>query len=325
MGDGGTATRTKTWGLCLAVLSSICFGASGPFGKALINAGFDPLQAVWLRIVGAAVVLAAIVLVLRGVARLRELRPFLPHLVVYGLTGVAGCQACYFIAASRLPVGIAILLEFTGPVLVLAWIRLVRRTPVPRSAAAGVAVAMVGLACVVEVWTGLRLDAVGLLAGLGAAACQAGYFLMVERLTGDVDPLAMTAAGGVVAALVLALPATPWAIPWHVLPSMVEVGDHAAPGWALAAWIILVSTVVAYLTGVAAVQRLSAPVAGAICYTEAVAATLIAWATLGERLSAVQLAGGTIVLVGAFIAQRAAASRAPIAETAEIPVTVPTG
>jgi drug/metabolite transporter (DMT)-like permease len=319
MGGGNSAARTKAWGLGFAVVSSICFGASGPFGKALINAGFDPLQAVWLRILGAALVLVPLVLMLRATA-LRGLRPFLPQLLGYGLTGVAGCQALYFIAASRLPVGIAILLEFTGPVLVLGWIRVVRRTRVPRSAAVGVAVAMAGLACVVEVWSGLRLDTVGLLAGLGAAACQATYFLLVERLTGDIDPLVMTTAGSVVGAAVLTIPAVPWTIPWHVLPTTVAVGPHSAPAWALAAWIILVSTVVAYLTGVAAVQRLSAPVAGAICYTEAVAATLIAWAALGERLSTVQLVGGSIVLIGAFIAQRAVTERARIAETAEIPV-----
>ncbi|KAB2349156.1 EamA family transporter [Actinomadura rudentiformis] len=308
-GQGGGAARAKAWGLALAVFSSVCFGASGPFGKALINAGLTPLQAVWLRIAGAALVLVPLVLMLRGTAGLRTLRPHLRPVVLYGVTGVAGCQAFYFVAASRLPVGIAILLEFTGPLLVLAWIRLVRRAPVHRTAALGITVAMIGLAMVVQVWAGLRLDAVGLAAGLGAAACQAAYFLLVERLTGGVDPLVTTAAGAVVAAVALTAIAAPWALPWDVLPAQVPVGDHTAPGWLLAAWVIVVSTVLAYLTGAAAVQRLSAEVAGAICYTEAVAATLIAWAALGERLTPVQLAGGAVVLTGAFIAQRAVSAR----------------
>ncbi|GLW66400.1 membrane protein [Actinomadura rubrobrunea] len=304
------AARTRTAGLALAVLSSVCFGASGPFGKALIHAGLTPWQAVWLRIAGAALVLVPLTLLLRGRAAARSVRPHLPQVIVYGLTGVAGAQAFYFVAASRLPVGVAILLEFCGPILVLGWIRVVRRAPVHRSAAAGVAVAMVGLAMVVQVWTGLRLDALGLAAGLGAAACQAGYFLLIDRLTGQVDPLVMTASGTLLAAALLAAPAAPWALPWDVLPDSVPVGGHAAPGWLLAAWIVLVSTVLAYLTGVAAVQRLSAQVAGAICYTEAVAATLIAWVALGERLAPVQLVGGAIVLAGAFVAQRAAADPA---------------
>ncbi|KAB2347562.1 EamA family transporter, partial [Actinomadura montaniterrae] len=308
------AARTRAQGLALAVFSSVCFGASGPFGKALIEGGLDPLQAVWLRITVSALALVPIVCAARarrgarsGARPLRaQLRPHLGRLAAYGLTGVAGCQACYYLAASRLPVGVAILLEFTGPVMVLAWLRLVRRAPVHRTAAAGVAVAMAGLALVVQVWTGLSLDPLGLAAGLGAAACQASYFLLVDRLAGRVDPLVITTAGSVVAAAALAALATPWALPWRVLGAAVPVGGHTAPGWALVAWIALVSTVLAYLTGIAGLHRLSAQVGGAICYTEAVAATLIAWAALGERLTAVQMAGGATVLAGAYIAQRAA-------------------
>ena len=299
------AVRTRTTGLLFAVVSSVAFGASGPFGKALINAGVSPLQATWLRVAGAALVLVPLVLLLRGPAAVRALRPHLPALALYGLTGMAGCQALYFVAASRLPVGIAILLEFTGPVLVLVWLRLVRRAPVHRTAALGVAVAVVGLALVVQVWHGLRLDALGLAAGLGAAACQAAYFLIIDRFTGEVDPLAMSAAGTVAGTAVLSLLAAPWTLPFHLLGTAVPVGGHTAPGWTLAAWIILVSTVLAYITGVAGVQRLSAQVAGAICYTEAVAAILIAWAVLGERLTLVQAVGGAVVLAGAYIAQRA--------------------
>jgi drug/metabolite transporter (DMT)-like permease len=307
------AARIRTTGLAFAVISSICFGASGPFGKALIHAGMSPLEAVWLRIAGAALVLVPLVLlpggVAAGLARARALRHHLPRLVLLGLIGIAGCQACYFVAASRLPVGVAILLEFIGPILVLAWIRLVRRAPVHRTAAVGVAVAVAGLAMVVQVWSGLRLDALGMAAGLGAAACQAAYFLIIDRLGGGVGPLAVTAAGTVIGALALTLLAAPWAMPWDVLPAMVSVGGHTAPGWALAAWIIVISTVAAYAAGVVGVQRLSAQVAGAICYTEAVAATLIAWAALGETLTLVQTVGGAVVLTGAYIAQRAVIDR----------------
>ncbi|WP_243711506.1 DMT family transporter, partial [Actinomadura sp. KC216] len=303
------AARTRAWGVGLAVFSSVCFGASGPFGKALIEAGLGPLQAVWLRIVTAALVLVPLALLLRGRAAARGLRPNLGPVLLYGATGVAGCQALYFVAASRLPVGVAILLEFSGPVIVLAWLGLVRRAPVHRTAIAGVAVAMAGLTLVVQVWSGLTLDPVGLAAGIGAAACQASYFLIVDRLTGRVDPLVITASGSVVAAGALTALATPWSLPWDVLPAQVPVAGHTAPGWTLVIWIGVVSTVLAYLTGVAGLQRLSAQVGGAICYTEAVAAALIAWAVLGERLSPAQMLGGVIVLTGAYIAQRAAVAR----------------
>ncbi|GAA4622503.1 EamA family transporter [Actinoallomurus vinaceus] len=308
------AARLKAPGLGFAVLSSVAFGTSGPFGKALINAGYSPMQASWTRVAGTTLILLPLAVLLRGRAAGRAVRGRWPLLLLYGLMGVAGCQSLYFVAASRLPVGVAILLEFTGPVLVVAWMRFVRRTRVPRTAAVGVVIALAGLACVVQVWSGMRIDLLGLLAGLGAAACQAAYFLIIDRVGDDVDPLVMTAAGSTVGAVVLAVVAPPSGIPWHVLTTGVPFGDRLAPGWFLVVWIILISTVVAYLAGVAAVHRLSAPVAGGVAYLEAVAAGLFAWITLGERLSPAQLAGGAIVLVGAFVAQRSVAPDEPVME-----------
>ena len=54
----GTPSPTTT-GILFGVTSSVAFGASGPFAKALIDAGFSPLQAVWLRIAGATLILTA--------------------------------------------------------------------------------------------------------------------------------------------------------------------------------------------------------------------------------------------------------------------------
>ncbi len=143
-----------------------------------------------------------------------------------------------------------------------------------------------------EIWSGLRIDLIGLLAGLGAAACQATYFILIDKLTGAADPLVMTAAGSVVGAVVLTLIAAPWGTPWHVLVDSIAIGQRHAPGWVMAAWLILVSTVVAYLAGAAAVQRLSAPIAGAVAYVEVVAACVFALILLGETLRTNQIIGG---------------------------------
>ncbi len=314
------AARTKAWGLGFGIVSSLAFGTSGPFGKALINAGYSPLEASWTRVAGAAIILVPVVLAVRGRTAARNVRRFWPYLLLFGLMGVAGCQTLYFVAASKLPVGVAILLEYTGPVLVVAWIRFVRRAAVPPRAALGVGIALGGLACVVEVWNGLALGGFGLLAGLGAATCQAAFFLVVDRVGDQVDPLVMVAAGTVTATVALAVIAPPWRIPWHVLAGGVPIGDHTVPGWLIAVWLVLVSTVTAYVAGVAAVHRLSAPVASAVAYIEAVTAGLCAWVLLGEHLSPVQLAGGAIVLTGAYVAQRSVAPAGPVLVEAKTPV-----
>jgi len=302
---------TKSVGLGFAVFSAVTFGGSGPFAKALIGAGFTPEQAAWLRILGAAALLIPLVLIFRGLSGLRAARSSWRMLVLYGLTGIAGCQTLFFIAASRLPVGVALMLEFTGPVLVVAWLKFGQKIAVPRTAALGVGIALIGLATVVEIWSGLSLDLVGLMAGLGAAACQATYFILIDKLTGAADPLVMTAAGSVVGAVALTAISAPWGIPWHSLVDTIAIGDRSAPGWVLATWLIVVSTVVAYLAGAAAVQRLSAAVGGAVAYVEVVAASIFAWILLNETLRTNQIIGGVIVLAGAFVAQSSVGKVAP--------------
>ena len=79
-------------------------------------------------------------------------------------------QWLYFVAIERLPIGIGLLLEFTAPVLVALWARLVWHEPVRRRVWAALALALAGLCLVAEVWEDVRLDAIGVVAGLVAAA-----------------------------------------------------------------------------------------------------------------------------------------------------------
>lgn len=294
--------RRKGLGLGLAIGSAIAFGGSGVAAKPLIEAGLDPLHVVWLRVTGAALVMLP--LALRHRALLRR-RPAL--LAGFGLLGVAGVQAFYFASISRIPVGVALLVEYLAPALVLGWVRFVQRRPVTRAAAFGVVLAVGGLACVVEVWSGLSFDALGLLLALGAACCQVGYFVLSDQGSdsddGAPDPLGVIAYGLLVGAAVLTVVARPWGMDWSVLAHSAGMDGARVPAWLLLAWIVLIATVVAYVTGVVAVRRLSPQVAGVVACLEAVIATVLAWVLLGEHLSAPQIAGGAVVLLGAFIAQ----------------------
>ncbi|WP_030743614.1 DMT family transporter [Streptomyces sp. NRRL S-31] len=292
----------KGAGLGLALGSALAFGGSGVAAKPLIEAGLDPLHVVWLRVAGAALVMLPLAV------RHRDLPRRHPALLAgFGLLAVAGVQACYFAALSRIPVGVALLIEYLAPALVLGWVRFVQRRPVTRAAALGVVLAAGGLACVVEVWSGLGFDALGLVFALGAACCQVGYFVLSDQ-GGDAgaaapDPLGVIAYGLLVGAAVLTVVARPWSMDWPVLAGSADLNGTAVPAVALLAWIVLVATVIAYITGVLSVRRLSPQVAGVVACLEAVIATVLAWVLLGEHLSAPQVAGGAVVLVGAFIAQ----------------------
>ncbi|MGW4822038.1 EamA family transporter [Streptomyces sp. NPDC004227] len=298
----------KGVGLGLALLSAVAFGGSGVAAKPLIEAGLDPLHVVWLRATGAALVMLP--LAVRHRALLRS-RPAL--LAGFGLLAVAGVQACYFAALSRIPVGVALLIEYLAPALVLGWVRFVQRRPVTRAAAFGVVLAAGGLACVVEVWSGLSFDVLGLLLALGAACCQVGYFVLSDQGgdAGDAapNPLGVIAYGLLIGAAVLTVVARPWSMDWSVLAHSADMNGTSVPAVALLLWIVLVATVLAYVTGVLSVRRLSPQVAGVVACLEAVIATVLAWVLLGERLSAPQVVGGAVVLLGAFIAQSSTPSK----------------
>ncbi|WP_269857147.1 EamA family transporter [Streptomyces sp. RPT161] len=301
--EGISGTTARRSGLLPALTSAVAFGGSGVAAKPLIEAGLAPLHVVWLRAAGAAVVMLPVALRHRDVLRRR------PGLLVgYGLLAVAGVQACYFAALSRIPVGVALLVEYLAPALVLGWVRFVQRRSVSRSAAIGVVLAVLGLGAVVEVWHGLSFDPLGLLLALGAACCQVGYFILSDHGSeGDdpVDPLAVIAYGLLIGAVLLTVVARPWEMHWRVLASQAALGDKSVPAILLLAWLVLVATVVAYLTGVLSIRRLSPQVAGVVACLEAVIATVLAWFLLGEKLGGWQLAGGAAVLAGAFIAQTA--------------------
>ncbi|MFB6847097.1 DMT family transporter [Streptomyces sp. NPDC056373] len=306
--DSSVSGRGRGVGLGLALLSAVAFGGSGVAAKPLIEAGLDPLHVVWLRVAGAALVMLPLAVRHRALVRRR------PGLLAgFGLLAVAGVQACYFAALSRIPVGVALLIEYLAPALVLGWVRFVQKRPVTRSAAVGVVLAVGGLACVVEVWSGLGFDALGLLLALGAACCQVGYFVLSDQGSDAGDeapaPLGVIAYGLLAGAAVLTVVARPWTMDWSVLGGTASMNGRPVAAVVLLAWIVLVATVVAYVTGVVSVRRLSPQVAGVVACLEAVIATVLAWVLLGEHLSAPQIAGGAIVLVGAFIAQSSAPSK----------------
>ncbi|GAA5077108.1 drug/metabolite transporter (DMT)-like permease [Thermocatellispora tengchongensis] len=309
-------------GLVIAITSAWCFAFSGPMAKFLGAAGLAPLEAVWVRMGGAGVLLVAVLALVRPRA-LRIPRSRLLFVAAYAVVAVAGVQALFFQAITRLPVGVTLLIEYTSPVLVVLWVRFVRRVRLPRSAFIGALIAVVGLAIVVEVWQGLTLDALGLLLAVAAAACCAGYFLLSDAFGAEMDPLGLIAWGLLGAAVVLAPLSRPWAIDWQAFAGTATAGGHTLPVLAAALWLIVVATVIAYVTGVTAVRRLSAAVGATVASIEVIAGAVIAWVLLGEALGPYQIVGGLIVIAGALLAQTATAAASRHAEPLEAPTPVP--
>ncbi len=311
-----TATAHRGRGTAFILLASVAFGSSGPLAKSAMQAGLSPQQVASARIgIAALVLVVGVALVKPAVLRVRREQWRL--LLAYGLIGVAAVQLLFFVAVSRLPVGIAMLLEYTSPVLVALWVRFVRHVRLPALSWTGTALALVGLAMVAQVWDGLRLDAVGLLAGIGAALCSAAYYLLGERGASEHHPIGLVTWGMVVGALAVFAVSPPWDLPWARFDEAVRFGPWLPPLWSLLVAVALISTAVAYALSIMSLRHLPSTVASVLALSEPIVATVLAWLVLGETNSAVQIAGMAILLGGAGLVQLA--SRGPVTPAEPLP------
>jgi len=290
-------------GLVLVLLSAFAFGTSGPFGRALLDAGWSPGAAALVRVAGAAVVLGVLAGTLWRPRLVRLLRRPGPVLG-YGVVAVAGVQVCFFSAVQTLPVGVALLLEYLAPVLVVGWLWLrTGRRPTTRTLMGG-GLALVGTVGVLDVLGGVRLDPVGVLWALAAAVCLACYFLMMGADGGDGgDPAVLACAGMVVGAVAVGLAALVGLLPVVFGAGTTTLAGTPVPAAVPVLALVLMSTVVAYLAGAAGLSRLGAGVGSVVSLSEVLFAVLAAWLLLAQQPTAAQLAGGALVVTGVALAR----------------------
>jgi len=285
-------------GLTLAVLSAATFGTSGAFASSLIDAGWSPAAAVITRIAVAALVLTVpAVLQLRG--RWWLLRRGAARAAAYGLVAVAGCQLFYFNAIERMPVGVALLLEYLAAVLVVGWLWLRHGQRPRRLTVVGAAAAVAGLAMVLDLTGSARIDPIGLMWGLLAAAGLAIYFLLGAGAGEEpLPPIVMAWAGMCVGAAALAALGWAGALPVTAATSSVDFAGHRVSWVVPVLGLSLVAAAFAYVAGIGAARRLGAKLASFVGMGEVLFAILFAWLLLGQLPSAVQFLGGAFILVG---------------------------
>ena len=291
-----TSTRAAAIGLWFALASAATFATSGPFAKALLIEGWSSGAVVLLRVSGAAVALAVpTLLALRG--RWHLVRRNLGAVLAYGAVAVAGCQVSYFYAVERLDVGVALLLEYLGVVLVVVyvWAR-TRRTPA-RLTGLGVLLAIAGLVLVLDLSGSSRPDLVGVAWGLLAATGLATYFVLAAEDSG-LPPVALAGLGMVAGATVLGCLGATGLLPMHFATGDVTLRGASIPWWAAIGELALVAAAAAYLLGIFAARRLGSTIASFAGLTEVLFAVLFAWLLLGELPGLMQLGGGVLILAG---------------------------
>jgi drug/metabolite transporter (DMT)-like permease len=224
----------------------------------------------------------------------------------------------YFVAISRMPVGIALLFEYTAPLLVALWARFGQRRRVRPRLWGGLALSLAGLACVAEIWGDLRLDGLGVAAGFGAAVLLAFYYVLGARGVEQRDTLSLTtwAFGASAVAGLITRAVTAGTGGWEPLTR----SEAGVPVALLCCYVVLLGSIVPYLLVAAALRHLPATSVGILGMVEPVIAAAVAWLTLGagEALNTAQLAGGFLVLVGVTLAETARTAAQPAPQAPDV-------
>lgn len=294
------ASRTNVGGigLTLAIVTAATFSTSGVFASSLIDAGWSAGAAVLARVTLAAVLLTIPALIqLRGQWDL--LRRGIGRTAAFGLFAVVGAQLCYFNAIERIPVGIALLLEYLGIVLVVGWLWLRHGQRPRRLTIGGGITALAGLVLVLNLTGSTTINPLGVMWGLLAAVGLASYYVL-STADGEeaLPPVVMTWAAMCMAAVALMTLGLLRVLPLAWKTTNVTFAGHRV-SWILPVLgLAVVAAAIPYVTGIGAVRRLGAKLASFIGLIEVLFAIVFAWLLLGQLPSGMQFAGGALILAG---------------------------
>jgi drug/metabolite transporter (DMT)-like permease len=279
--------RRPRLGYVLAAVAATMFAVNGSLARFLLDDGVSAAHLSQLRATLSFALLAgALLLFDRG--RLRIARADVPRMAWLGIAGLALVQLTYFLAIERLPISVALVVQFTGPLMVLLWLRAVHGRRLRPSLYGAVALSVAGSALVVEIYDAGALDGLGIAFALAAAVTFAIYLIGFERAGHAYDAFTTLTWGLGFATLFWLLASPPWTFPFE---------DLAGPGnLALALGVVVIGTLGPFLLNVSALRHLPAARVGVVATLEPVLATLIAWAIHGEALAAAQIAGGLLVV-----------------------------
>ena len=292
----------------LLILSAMMFASNGIASKLLLDGHITAWRLAQIRALSACAILA-MYLWRKAPTTFRIKRSEILPLVSYGIIGIAMVQALYFVSISRMHVSIALLIEFTAPVWIVVYLRVVKRRHVPNQMWLALVLALTGLALIAQVWDGLTLDGIGVIAGFGASFALAFCFLCGESLTEKRDNQSITMWGFFFAGFAWCLVLPIWSFPFDLFTTSIPLAGalegSSTPGWVLILYVVLVGTIFPYLCVMAGLKNLKASTTSTFGLLEPIFAGIVAWIWFTESWTLIQLIGGVVVIAGIYMADQA--------------------
>jgi len=272
----------------------------------VINSGIPADQLVLIRS-GVSALLAGVVLVFTNPRAFKVTWREIPMLLAFGVIGLALMQWAYSMAVSTLPVGIALLFEYTAIIIVPIAARIFFKQKTTRIFWYGVALVLTGLLVVSQIWAG-GLNPVGVFYALLAAVLLAFYFLMGQYSGLTRDPLSTMFYTMLIATLFWAIAGggANWSFDLgQVISLSGNLSEVEAPLWVPLAWLTVMGSFVPMAMGFMSLKLTTAAKVSVTQTAEPVFAFLFGWLWLAQSINWLQALGGLLVIAGILIAQKA--------------------
>lgn len=289
-----THRRSPRLGYALAAVAATMWAVNGSLAKLVLDADVEPLHLSQIRATVSFLLLLAFLAVFKR-DDLRVERSHVPALALLGVGGLAFVQSTYFFALERLDVGVALAIQYTGPLLLLLWLRFAKHTPLAPSLWGAVGLSAVGSFFVVQAYDAQRIDAIGLVWAFLAAVFFAVYLVLSENAgTRHKAHTTLTWAFGFTSLFWLVV-RPPWTFPFELMSDVETL--------LLALGVAVIGTLIPFVLIVTALRHIAAPRAAVVATLEPVLAAMLAWPILDQALEPPQIAGICIVVAAVIWVQ----------------------
>ena len=281
-------------GYLVALASAAFFALGGVIAKSVFDLGVPPRVLAEWRVLFAFLVFVLFVVATRP-RQLRLRREDVAWFVVFGIFGMGGVQWLYYEAIQRIPIAVALVIEYTAVILVLVYARLRgRRVGAVLWYAGGLS--LVGCFFAAGAYDA-TLRAVST-SGVAIAALDSllftSYFIFGERLAARYSAWTMAVYGFGFAVLAWQVIQPAWTLPWTTTDGAV---------WLRVAGVVVIAAVIPFALGFVALRLLPAARVSIVATSEPFIAAIFAWVILGQSLQLPQVLGGGLVLAGIVLAQ----------------------
>ncbi|SMR70983.1 probable blue pigment (indigoidine) exporter [Aliiroseovarius halocynthiae] len=222
-------------------------------------------------------------------------RVWLGRVFLLGSFNFALFWVLLFVAAYRLPGGVAATLGALQAMMVILMARGWLGTPIRAGAVAAAALGILGVALLL-VGPEAALDPLGVAAGLGGAGSMAAGTVLSRKWQPPVSALSFTAWQLTAGGLIL----LPFALMFE--PPLPPLSATSVAGLI---WLSLIGAAASYVLWFRGVARIEPSAVSMLGMMSPVTAVLLGWVVLGQSLSFLQAIGAVIVLVSVWAGQRA--------------------